>query len=99
MALELTGPCLVPVFAVGTGDVIITVSESSHVDGDEIFLRDIAQIEATPFLKEILEAVSLGRSPRPGKIKTISRNQFFSKIHPVKLCPEISQFQCRIKSM
>ncbi len=75
---------LVPVFAAGTGDVIVTVSESSLVGGKEIFLRDIAQIEATPFLKEILEAVSFGRSPRPGKIKTIYRNQFFSKIRSSK---------------
>lgn len=88
LCLWLGIPLWNSVLAAETGAVTIQVSESSHVDGDEIFLGDIAQVQASPFLKEILEAISFGRSPRPGKIKTISRSQFLSKIRSRQALPK-----------
>jgi flagella basal body P-ring formation protein FlgA len=70
-----------PVLANETGiDTRIVVAQSSHVEGNEILLGDVAEITAEGMVREILADISLGRSPRPGKVKSIRKRQLRSSL-------------------
>ncbi len=58
----------------------IIVHEFSEVHGAQIRLGEIADIEAIAFIRDVLENISFGRSPQPGKIKTLARNKIESRI-------------------
>ncbi|PIE61681.1 MAG: flagella basal body P-ring formation protein FlgA [Desulfobacterales bacterium] len=58
----------------------IVVHEFAEVQGAQIHLGQIADIEAIPFVRDVLEKISFGRSPQPGKIKTITRHKIESRI-------------------
>ncbi|MDD9303621.1 MAG: flagellar basal body P-ring formation protein FlgA [Desulfobacter sp.] len=62
----------------------IVIEEFSQVKGDQIFLKDIASIQAKPYIREVLETVSLGRSPKPGMMKVLTRARVLSHLrgHP-----------------
>jgi len=76
-----------PVLA-GTGPIRIIVNEFSQVEGGQILLGQIAQIQAKPFIKEILETIDLGKSPKPGKIKTLAKNKVLSQLRSSQAAPE-----------
>jgi len=58
----------------------IIVQSSARVDGEEIRLGDLAQIKAQDLVRQMLAEISLGRAPRPGKVKTITKRQFLSRL-------------------
>lgn len=74
----------------GSGKVRVEVAGSGHVEGPVIFLKDVAKVSADPLLKEVVESISLGRSPKPGTIKTITRARVMSKIRSQSDLPENS---------
>ena len=56
----------------------ISVASSAEVTGDEIHLGEIAGIQAPKFAKQMLGDLSLGRSPKPGKVKVLTKGQVLS---------------------
>lgn len=66
--------------APGLQTVEIIVAPTNRVSGPEIFLGDIAQIHAPPFIKEVLVKIGLGNAPRPGRIKQLTQNRILSII-------------------
>lgn len=86
--LVLAGFAPVHSLAPGFSEIKVEVAGSGHVDGPVIFLKDVANIHAGPLLKEVVESISLGRSPKPGKIKTITKGQVFSRIRSQSDLPE-----------
>lgn len=73
--------------------VEIQVAETSLVPGSEIFLGDIAQIHASPFLKEVLMKIGLGNAPKPGQIKQLSKNRILSLIRSCQGLPGDMEIQ------
>jgi len=59
----------------------IVVNKTSKVNCENIYLEDIAQVEAPSFLKEEIGAIPIGLSPDPGEIKIISKERLISKIY------------------
>jgi len=59
---------------------VIAVLPSVSVDGDEIRLGDIAKLNAQGYERQMLENISLGRSPRPGKVKVITQRRILSSL-------------------
>ena len=72
----------------GSREVKILVEETNLVRGPEIFLGNIALIHASPFLKEVLQKIELGKAPRPGKIKHFSKRRLVSLIQSQRGLPE-----------
>ncbi|MCD4722826.1 MAG: flagellar basal body P-ring formation chaperone FlgA [Desulfobacula sp.] len=66
----------------------IIVKETSLVKQSHIFLGDIADINANRFLKEALEKIELGFSPKPGKIKLLDKKKIVSIIQGQRYLPE-----------
>lgn len=64
--------------------IVIVLRETSDITGDRISLGDVADIrvanDAGGFMKQALEAVDLGWSPRPDRIKSIHRRKIASVI-------------------
>ncbi len=75
----------------GTASVKVVVNEFSQVEGEQILLGQIARIEATPFVTEILETIDLGKSPKPGKIKTLTKAKIISQLRSSQGAPEEMQ--------
>jgi flagella basal body P-ring formation protein FlgA len=82
------GPLLADTQASDPREVKILVEETSLVKGADIFLGDIALIQASPFLKKVLEKMVLGNAPNPGKIKQLSQRRLLSQIHSQQGLPE-----------
>jgi len=61
-------------------DAGIIVQSSATVDGEEIRLGDVARIEAHGLARQMVADISLGRSPKPGKVKVLNRRQFLSSL-------------------
>ncbi|MBA3008869.1 MAG: flagellar basal body P-ring formation chaperone FlgA [Proteobacteria bacterium] len=72
----------------GPREVKIRVKETSLVQGPQILLGEVAQIQAGSFLKEILQTMELGNAPKPGKIKQLNKNQVVSLIQSQPGMPE-----------
>ena len=70
--------------AVGSEDFQprLRFQSSASVDGEEIRLGHIAQVQAPGFARQMLENISLGRSPKPGRVKTIAKRQILSCLRP-----------------
>jgi len=69
-------------------EVKIMVRETSLVQGGEILLGEVAQIESGTFLKETLQTMVLENSPKPGKIKQLNKNRLISLIQSQPGLPE-----------
>lgn len=76
------------------GTVRIDIQPSSQVKASEIFLEDIAQIEAHGFLKEALNQIRLDRSPDPGQIKRLVKERIISTIKRQKYLPDHAAIRC-----
>lgn len=72
------------VFCTGSGNaselIGVTVNKISQVEGETIYLRDIAQIVASEEIFERVGAVKISSSPKPGKGKKIPGYSIESKI-------------------
>ena len=60
--------------------VKITISETNFVKKPYVFLKDIAAIHANQFLKETLDNIEVGRSPKPGQVKVFDKNKILSLV-------------------
>jgi len=59
----------------------INVKETSKVNAEDIYLRDIADINAPSFLKNEIGIILIGTAPDPGEIKIILKDRLRSKIN------------------
>ncbi len=66
----------------------ITISETNFVKASYVFLKDIADIHASQFLKETLDNIEVGRSPKPGQVKIFDKNRLLSLIEHQRYLPE-----------
>lgn len=81
--------CLFAEDAVSIGDDIkIIVRENSFVKLSRVFLGDVSEIQASGILKEALEKVVLGSSPKPDNIKSFDRTRISSVVHHQRYLPE-----------
>ncbi len=77
---------VLPLMPLGAGAVRadsgagIIVQSSANVDGEEIRLGDVASIGVKGLPRQMLSDIFLGRSPRPGKVKTITKRQLLSSL-------------------
>ena len=69
-------------------NVKISVQENSFVTSSHIFLGDISDISAGGILKEALEKIDLGASPKPDKIKSFDKIKIASIIQAQRYLPE-----------
>ena len=66
----------------------ITIKQTNLVKESQIFLKDIARVKAGNYLREILEKIEIGRSPRPGEIKVFDKDRVISIIEHQQYLPE-----------
>ena len=66
----------------------IIISETNFVKKPYVFLKDIADIHASQFLKETLDNIEVGRSPKPGQVKIFDKNRILSLIEHQRYLPE-----------
>lgn len=78
----------------GGNRIVITIKENSMVQWDHIFLGDIADISAHGFLKEAIEKIDLGTSPKPDKIRSIDKRKILSAIHGRRFLPKDILITC-----
>ena len=62
----------------------IRINNEVSINGEKIYLKDIAEIKLKNNLKESIGAIYLGSSPRPGMHKTIPGSWIQSKIRSQK---------------
>ena len=73
----------------GTTDIIkIMINETNLVKTSNIFLKDIAVVEANEFIKEALNKIELGRSPKPGQLKLLNKDKIVSIIRHQNYLPD-----------
>lgn len=60
----------------------IFVRPSASVEGEDIRLGEVARVAAEGFAQQMLEEISLGRSPKPGRVKIVSKRQFLLSLRP-----------------
>jgi flagella basal body P-ring formation protein FlgA len=73
---------------VPNADIQITIKETSRVVPSQIFLGDIADIQANGLLKEALEKVVLGSSPKPDQIKSFDRKKICAVVRGQRYLPK-----------
>jgi flagella basal body P-ring formation protein FlgA len=73
--------------------VTVQVQGKVQVAGNEIYLKDVAEITAPQAMKEKMGAIRLGLSPKPGKEKKISARRLISMVHAAKVMPEDVQMK------
>lgn len=66
----------------------IEVRPSAEVNFSKIYLKEIADIAASKFLKQQIENVDLGFAPKFGEVKGLSRDQVISRITSCPGLPE-----------
>lgn len=71
--------------------VVVQVRPNVQVAGNEIYLKDVAEITASAALKEKMGAIQLGPSPRPGKEKKILGRRLLSIVQAAKVMPECAK--------
>jgi flagella basal body P-ring formation protein FlgA len=69
-------------------DIRITIKETSLVKQSRVFLGDISDIQANGFLKEALEKIVVGSSPKPDQIKLFDRKKIISIVRGQRYLPE-----------
>lgn len=72
----------------------ITLKENNIVKSSHIFLGDIADIRAQGFLKETLEKIDLGLSPKPDKIRSIDKRKILTAIQRQQHLPRDIVITC-----
>jgi len=81
----------------------ITINETNFVKKPYVFLKDIADIHASQFLKETLDNIEVGRSPKPGQVKIFDKNKILSLIEHQRYLPKniifISPAQIYVKRL
>jgi len=65
----------------------IRVKETNQINSDQITLGQVADIQANGFLKESLEKLLLGKSPKPDQIKTFDKAKILALIGTQKYLP------------
>lgn len=68
--------------------ITIVINETSLVKQAHVFLGDISNIIANGFLKEALEKIELGSSPKPDKIKSFDKKKITSIIYGQRYLPD-----------
>ena len=69
-------------------EVKVVVAETSLVRGPMVFLGEVAHIQASLFLKEVLQKIEIGNSPKPGKIKQLNKRRLVSLVQSQPGVPE-----------
>ena len=81
----------------------IIISETNFVKKPYVFLKDIADIHASQFLKETLDNIEVGQSPKPGQVKIFDKNRILSLIEHQRYLPKniifISPAQIYVKRL
>jgi len=72
----------------------ITIKETSLVQSGHVFLGDIADIRADGFLRETIEKIDLGVSPKPDKIRFIDKRRILSAIQGERYLPKDIVITC-----
>lgn len=67
--------------------VNIVVNENNFVNSKKITLGQIARIEASPFLKESLDKVVIGNSPKPDQIRAFDKTKIIALVQGEKYLP------------
>ncbi|MBU1340928.1 MAG: flagellar basal body P-ring formation chaperone FlgA [Proteobacteria bacterium] len=70
------------------GDIKIIIKETNLVKKSDVLLGDISEIQANGFLKEALENIVLGSSPKPDKVKSFDRKKIVSIIQSQRYLPD-----------
>ncbi len=65
----------------------ITINETNLVKSSHVLLKDIARVQADGFLKEALEKIEIGRSPKPGQVKLFDKKKILSVIEHQQYLP------------
>ena len=68
--------------------ITIVINETSLVKQAHVYLGDISNIIANGFLKEALEKIDFGSSPKPGKIKSFDKKKITSIICGQRYLPD-----------
>ncbi len=72
----------------------IIVNETSRVKGPRVRLQDISDIHARGMLKEAVEKIDLGFSPKPGRLKSIDKKKILSSVRAQRYLPENIEIIC-----
>ncbi len=72
----------------------VFIKDTNIVGSSHIFLGDIADITADGFLKETLEKIDLGASPKPDKIKSLDKRKILTAIHSDRSLPKDILITC-----
>ena len=79
----------------GRTDVVrITVNTNNQVSAARVFLKDIADIEADPFLKQTIEQLDISASPAPDQIMALDRSKIAYMIKAQRFLPKDLVFTC-----
>jgi Chaperone for flagella basal body P-ring formation len=72
----------------------VFIRDTNLVGSSHILLGDIADIKADGFLKEALEKIDLGVSPKPDKIKSLDKRKIVSAIQSDRSLPKDILITC-----
>lgn len=65
--------------------ILIEVRKTAEVAGPDILLKDLATISAPDFFKEELARIDLGRSPKPGRMRPLTRDRITAAVNGMGL--------------
>lgn len=68
--------------------ITVTVAASSVLENEVVLLGDIARVDAPEMLKEAIDGIEISPSPKPDKIKSISRRRIVSSVNRQRFLPE-----------
>lgn len=74
--------------------IVITVKAQNTVKGEQYSLGEIADIKASPFIRQAIEAIEVGRSPQPEKILCLDKNRIIFLINRQKFLPDSTTVKC-----
>jgi flagella basal body P-ring formation protein FlgA len=73
---------------------VIRVQPNSVVTGDRVLLKDIAEIQASPFLKQSIENIDIGPSPQPNRIEVLEERKIAYQLRSLDYLPDDFQLIC-----
>ena len=68
--------------------VIISVMDNASVEGEKIYLEDLAMISASSGILKKIESIEIGLSPKPGREKFVSGRWILSQIQSKQFFPK-----------
>jgi flagella basal body P-ring formation protein FlgA len=80
--------------SLGQNRLVIRVHPNSVITGDRLRLKDIADIIASPFLKQSIENIDIGPSPQPNQIEVVEERKIAYQIRSQDYLPEDFQLIC-----